>query len=329
MKLVDSKVEFVENNLKVNVITKIEKLSKAIIETVEFYYLGKVYEATDLFNRSLETVLFDNIVGIDNIRKNTNFFRARIDEKNHFKKADLFHVRFELRHIVSTNRYSIPGFPALYLGNTAYVCWEEFNRPKFRNMWFSRITNTRDLKLIQIQRIEDCIEEFHRITPEWQTTILLRYFVTFPLTIASTIKVKHPKGNFKPEYIIPQLLLQYISKNDKIDGIKFPSTKVDYDKLYNVSAYNYVFPVKTVNNIGFCDKLIKLFNLTEPTSLEIEEVLCNPDKKQVVLKSDKSIDNQRIELIEGIKNNYSMTSFGKIEEILKIREITEIENNGC
>ena len=38
---------------------------------------------------------------------------------------------------VSTNRYSVPGFPALYLGDTTYVCWEEFNKFRIRDLWFS------------------------------------------------------------------------------------------------------------------------------------------------------------------------------------------------
>ena len=34
----------------------------------------------------------------------------------------LFHVPFELRHVIGRHRYGIPGFPCLYLGGSLQVC---------------------------------------------------------------------------------------------------------------------------------------------------------------------------------------------------------------
>jgi hypothetical protein len=309
---IDQKVPFDSGKDNI-VINKIEHFSIGIKKTVDFFYKGKIFEATETFNRLLEDILFDDIKAISTIPKETNFYRARVQSDKHLKKADLFHVKFEMRHVVSTNRYSVPGFPALYLGDTAFVCWEEFNRPKLKDLWFSRLINTKELSIIQIQRIEDFLTELSSIPVDFQLTFLLRYLITFPLTIACSIKVKYPNGNFKPEYIIPQLLLQYISKNSEIDGIKFPSTKVDYDKLNDVDAYNYVFPVKTHEKNGFCSVLTSLFHSTEPTSLELEEIIYNPVSHPMVVGGGSSTDKRRIELVEGLKSFYSTTSFGKIE----------------
>jgi hypothetical protein len=142
------------------------------------------------------------------------------------------------------------------------------------------------------------------------------------LAIACSIKVKFPFGNFKPEYIIPQLLLQYISKKDGIDGLKFPSTRIDYSKLTQVKGYNYVFPVKTIDRVGFCKVLKQTFHCTEPTSLELEEIINNPIG--ISHSSGPLHDGREIELINGIKSKYSRTSFGKIEYRLLNRNTGEI-----
>ncbi|MBE7688983.1 RES domain-containing protein [Tenacibaculum finnmarkense genomovar ulcerans] len=312
---IDDVIKFEESepNLLYN---KIDTLTNALIKTVECYYQGKVSEASINLFETLDKLVFDEHLGLTNkINLNKTFYRARSDNGQHFSRKDLFHIDFKLRNLVSTNRFSIPGFPALYLGDTTYVCWEEFNRHRLRNLWFTKIKNEKDLNVLQIERIEDFISELDTLSDySLKVTTLLRYLIIFPLTLACTIKVNNTKGNFKPEYIIPQLLSEYISKNEKIDGIKFPSTKVDYSKLDGVQAYNYVFPVKTVSNEGYCNNLKSIFHLTEPTSLELEEIIHNPTSYAGAIGKVTPSSNDKIELITGQKVFYSNTSFGKIEK---------------
>jgi hypothetical protein len=325
LKIVSETIQF-DPSIKESVISKIENITTSIKQTVELFYRGRIFEATACFNKSLDSIFFSEIQALSEIEIGTNFYRVRKNENKHFSKQDLFHVKYEYRHIVSTNRYSVPGFPALYVGDSAYVCWEEFNKYKLRDLWFIRYSNTRKLNIIEIKRAEDFLLEMNKPKkgiPE--ITFLLRYLITFPLTIACSIKVKHPDGNFKPEYIIPQLLLQYISQNEEIDGIKFPSTKVDYSKLTDVDAYNYVFPVKEIKNTGFCNKLLDTFHSTEPTSLELEEIIYNPFAHGMFIGNGSHQNDKRyIELIQGRKSYYLTTSFGKIESSLKLRPIAKI-----
>lgn len=306
------------------VYNKILELNSSINRTIELYYEGKVSEASNHFFNSLDKLLFDDIQSTVKIPENTSFYRARSDNGSHFKREDLFHIKFELRHIVSTNRYSIPGFPAIYLGDTTYVCWEEFNRCKLRDLWFVKIENQKELNILQIQRIEDLLDELRNINKDWQLTYLLRYLLTFPLALACTVKVLNPNGSFKPEYIIPQLLSEYISTKDEIDGIKFPSTKVEYSSLTNVKAYNYVFPVKKIAKSEFCSVLKDNFHLTEPTSLNLEEIIYNPTSPPIAVSGGNSEDIKQIELVKGQKSNYSNTSFGKLEKSLQGRELKKI-----
>lgn len=317
---VDNSIPF-EGGLKNAIIDKIVKFSNEILKSVNKYYDGNILEATETFNKGMEEILFKDLGFLNTLNSNTSFYRARKNENKIFVKEDLFHIKYELRHIVSTNRYSVPGFPALYLGDSSYTCWEELGQYKFRDLYFSRFVNTKDLKIIHIEKIEDLLE---KLVGNSDKNILhiLSYFVLFPLTIACSIKVKFPSGNFKPEYIIPQLLLQYISKNDDIDGLKYLSTRIDYSKLTNVTGYNYVFPVKAIEKVGFCKVLKETFHCTEPTSLELEEIINNPIGTSH--STTPANDGREIELINGIKSKYLRTSFGKIEYKLLGRETGEI-----
>ncbi|MFH7010520.1 hypothetical protein ACHRV5_01540 [Flavobacterium sp. FlaQc-52] len=318
---VDETIPF-EGGLPNVIISKIESFSSGLLETINNYYEGNILEATSTFNRTMDEIFFHDINALNTLDINTSFYRARKNENRMFKKEDLFHIKFELRHIVSTNRYSVPGFPALYLGDCTYTCWEEFGQHKLRDLFFSRFINTKELKIIQIEKIEDLLEKLEGGNENQNILNILSYFVLFPLTIACSIKVQFPFANFKPEYIIPQLLLQYISKNPKIDGLKFPSTRIDYSKLSQIKGYNYVFPVKTVAKTGFCKVLSKTFHCTEPTSLELEEIINNPIG--ISHSSGPIHDGREIELINGIKSKYSRTSFGKIEYRLLNRGTGEI-----
>lgn len=306
------------------VISKIRLLTSSLIKTVNYFYNGEILKATETFNKGMDEVFFKDLSVLNfktTVTEQTQFYRARTSEHTRFERADLFHINFKLRHIVSTNRYSIPGFPALYLGDTSYICWEEFGQPDIKNLNFSLFKNTRELNIIQLLRIEDLLEQLEGNKSE-HIPFLLTYFVFFPLTLACSIKVKQVTGNFKPEYIIPQLLIQYINENPDYDGLKFPSSKVDYSKLHNMTTYNYVFPVKKIQAEGFCEHLADLFHCTQPTSLNLEEIAYNPIG--MTHSMPPKPDKRKIELIEDLKSPYLRTSFGKIEHNLKNRETRKI-----
>ncbi len=320
-KEVDEKIPF-DGGKKDVIITKIENLSNAIVETIELYYRGNILAATQRFNDTLEQNFFHDLDVLTIVEPQTSFYRARKNDNSIFSKEDLFHVKFELRHIVSTNRFSVPGFPALYLGDSTYTCWEEFGKSKLRDLYFARFENVNTLKVIHIEKYLDFIEKLNGERDE-NIPKILSYLVLYPITIACVIKTENPTGNFKPEYIIPQLLLQYVSHKPQIDGIKFPSTRIDYSKLSGISGYNYVFPVKSISKTGFCNTLKSTFSCTEPTSLELEEIINNP--VTTMHSSGPELDDRKIELIKGIRSPYSKSSFGKIEFNLLSRIVAPID----
>ena len=60
-------------------------------------------------------------------RRAFNLYRMRISKET-LSKEKMFHVPFNMREKVSSARFSIPGFPCLYLGTSLEVCWNEIKR---------------------------------------------------------------------------------------------------------------------------------------------------------------------------------------------------------
>jgi RES domain len=297
------------------------KFNNFLVEAVNHYYAGNLIQANKSFGFAIKMVGFAANTVVATLPATTRFYRARVSNGTHFQRTDLFHTPFEKRHLVATSRYSIPGLPALYLGSSVYVCWEEFNRIPLRDLYISQFRSYRDLRVIKIQRMEDLLATLRATTPDAvhsTTTLLLRYLLLLPLSIACSIKTRELEGSFKPEYIIPQLLLQHITTTKDVDGIMFPSTKVDYNGIYQVPAYNYVFPVKHSNSSGFCRQLAQDFVLTQPTSIEIESLLNYGGISSLPLDRFNAVSGE-ISLVQGAIMPYQNTAFGRLEEVLHTR----------
>ncbi|MDO7851595.1 RES domain-containing protein [Hymenobacter convexus] len=308
----------------------VRALVDGLIQAVKCHYSGSLREANESFDAALSKIDFIRRTSVETIPATAQvFYRARQSAGRRFTRKDIFHNPFENRHLVATSRYSIPGLPALYLGSSVYVCWEEFSQHPFKDLYFSRYEAQRDLRVVKIERL---FQFLARLAVNWKSNersmdLLTRYILLFPLFIACSIKTQHPVGNFKPEYIVPQLLLQYVTKHKEVDGIMFPSTKVNYDNLHLVPAYNYVFPVRTTyNKSGFCPDLEATFYLTEPTSTELEALLNH--SASYPLKSDGWAEmKQTITLVEGVKSEYPITSFGTMERILRGRDVAPVKGS--
>ena len=301
--------DFVKRNQK--------RIIKNLILCIEEYYNGNPFKAYE----NLESVLrhdYKDLYAIINqkiYQEGESFFRVRLSEKNYpFQKSEMFHIPFELRNKVSTQRFSIPGFPSLYLGRTIYICWEELNRPSIDKIQAIRYKNIKPIKLLDLTPpIKDC-EDVNE---------LYRFLMTFPLILCCSVKVKDTSDTFKPEYIIPQLLLQWVRNNDILDGIQYKSTHVT-SKVFNENTelINIVLPVKTSKGTGICNKLIKFFESTEVISWNLYQFATGG---QIFLynKNDSQIVNKKIpnlELIEGKKYPYFYSTLGKLEYYLEIIE---------
>lgn len=302
-------------------VSMIEGFTKCLSETITSYYKGKINGAYKSIGEGLEkkilwptSIIFDEAIVTKNPEE-LNLYRIRRKEDKAFTKGDMFHIPFEKRGKVSTQRYSIPGHPSLYLGDSIYVCWEELGQPYMREVYGVKVQNTESIKLIEILRVEDFEARIKLLDGPELSTEIMRFVLTYPLTIACSVKTKERGATFKPEYIVPQLFLQYIMENKegKIDGIKYFSTLIDIDRVENVGIYNYVFPTRTLKEKDFCDDLTKKFSMTEPLFYEHEEI----SKSNATFYGPGTRKDVLIELNTGKKTPYDWTAFRLMESVLE------------
>jgi hypothetical protein len=312
--------EFKDQYLFVNMIVG---LCLELNECINAYYLGQLNKAFNHLKSGLNEkgVLYgtselfkEAIKRID--QETLELYRIRVKKSGlniEFNRGEMFHIPFENRGIVTTQRYSIPGHPSLYLGDSIFSCWEEMNQPPIKKVYASRFLNSTDLNIIEIIRTQDLIKKIEPLEGQDLSSEIFRFLLTFPLTIVCSIKVKNQFNTFKPEYIIPQLFCQFILETQtEIDGIKYFSTKIDHEKVENVNTYNYIFPTKTNSEKGYCKTLSNKFKLTHPILWEYEEI----NTGNSVFLYNKTNSNARIELYKGRKVPYDWTTFKAIEKVL-------------
>ena len=214
-------------------------------------------------------------------------YRLRNVQQNiKYQRSDIFHTPYDLRSKVATFRYSIAGYPSLYLGTSLELCGEESKTSYLNELQIaSRFELVRNKKHhhISIRVIELAVkpQDFFEETNENIDKRSRRYFdeikleskkirsaylLWYPLiAVCSFIRVSKADP-FAAEYIIPQLLMQWIRN------------KYEYDELYGIRyfscasvrasemGFNYVFPVsgRRYKASPFCEELAQSFRLTVP-----------------------------------------------------------------
>ncbi|WP_203256122.1 RES domain-containing protein [Hyunsoonleella ulvae] len=289
-------------------------LVEGLKETIAYYYDGNPAKAYNRLKKAIDQRLkrYRGLLKIGEYSLGEDFYRIRITKGNSsYNSKNFFHIPFDLRGKVSTQRFSIPGFPSLYLGRTAYVCWEELNRP-----------NLSDFHVVRLESIEKI--KFIDLAPPYLNSNIndieyYKYLMTWPLIFACTIKVKHPDEVFKPEYVIPQLLLQWTRQEKEIDGIRYWSTHIQHSPLsFKGELYNIVLPVKENLTEGLCPQLTNIFEATEVVSWQSIELATGGQTYLYSDKENEKIDKKMeyLELIKGTKYPYSSSVFGNIERQL-------------
>lgn len=81
---------------------------------------------------------------------------------DNLERKALFHMPFELRHKVSSNRYSISGLPSLYLGGSLWACWEELQRPDFHSLQVVRFRYAEPITLLDFGFRPNIIGQLHQ-----------------------------------------------------------------------------------------------------------------------------------------------------------------------
>ncbi len=185
-------------------------------------------------------------------------------------RIELFHVPFHLRHKVGQDRYGIPGFPCLYLGSWLSLCLAElrFNLTNAPQCSVARFRLRREIRLLDFGYKPGAWAPFaaHSASPALDN-LIVNYAICWPLIAASSIKTLNEGAHFSPEYLVPQMILQWLMQQDIFDGIRYFSTRFQ-PEVNDPRIVNYVFPAVQGSDpkSHSSAKLEGLFALTGPVS---------------------------------------------------------------
>lgn len=108
------------------------------MRAIDVYYKGEITNAHNIIKNLIEDCMkyplavysidmsaaFQGIKGTE-----IQFFRARVSEEpKGFSTKEMLHLPVTKRGKTGSYKFSIPGIPSLYLGNTSYACWIEMGR---------------------------------------------------------------------------------------------------------------------------------------------------------------------------------------------------------
>ncbi|PJH64417.1 hypothetical protein, partial [Salmonella enterica] len=153
------------------------------------------------------------------------------------------------------------------------------DKPDFDKLYISayKIDKNNDSKVLNIgpdflYKQRSILESKRKNKYDFNTK--LSYLALWPLIIACNYLKKYDNASFVQEYIIPNLLMQWISRNsnENVVGIAYRSTKLPANALGS-RGINVVLPPKVryeeMANNEFCPNLAKIFKFTLPVSWQV------------------------------------------------------------
>ncbi|MGN0374546.1 MAG: hypothetical protein ACI4EN_03535 [Butyrivibrio sp.] len=267
-------------------IENIEFNANRIIEVLELYSKGKIVSASQKAFEVFENMKPQLMQRYSGAYRFETYYRIRgINEGNSFplERKELFHIPYNKNYLVGTERYSMPGHPCLYLASQAELCWFECGKPnKFAISRFD-IPQSEDEYMKFIDFSEKLMPLMHSFfcwfhnekDTEQVRKYLLKYICTYPLRAACSIVVEHPGSRFIEEYIIPQLLLQWVLNDKDFDGIRYESCNSSED-VKSMGGHNIVLVTNNFDKDGYDISLRNKIKVGEPKVFDINTITIDP-----------------------------------------------------
>lgn len=244
-----------------DLVEECKMLIESIKKSLSAYLDGSPYMAYKIFEKTFVDNDSHLLMTLPQIQYRGPLFRVR-GERNLSTKNELFHTPFESRNSCGSYRYSILGYPSLYLAGSIETALKE-----------SRIIDNQYSAMLFINK--DVLQCVDLSLPNRKMILWERYSLVlfYPLIFACSLKVKEDNKPFKPEYVIPQLLFQVVSECSNLMGVSYTSTRVDNPDYRNAEQRNFVLKVPKANKAkGQSEQLADRFECTMPISPDDTEV---------------------------------------------------------
>lgn len=323
---------------------EINKSCASILRAIHLYLCGhpnKAYEkVSSVMNNLLGYFRVLSDFSKNHLTKKIDvLYRLRKSSMHAMKREDMFHIPYDKRQQLIGYRYSIPGIPCLYLGSSSYVCWEEVSRPPFHEVQISgfqikdKSFSVLDLctTALYFRNIYDYRRERE---PGWENS---EEFLTvfcpaakafascWPIIAACSFKTRHPDCPFHEEYIIPQLVMQWIHETKAFDCVSYLSTKNQVHFSSPAILRNYAFLPSDVELHGtYSHKLREYFSVSLPTNWTLCESVYNASTRDRTRGAAINGYGGNQVIIDGESVFYDQTAFMRIEEVVGLRSFKDV-----
>lgn len=196
-----------------------------------------------------------------------SFFRCRRNMQIMSRK-EMLHVPLTKRSLISSNRFSLPGIPCLYIASTTYCCWKELEEPSDMSIVALRVNECgKKLKILNLVITQNLINgvDCNPFQPMSELALKMRLF--FPLVIATSVStINRDKCGYNPEYTISHLIMRCL-KELNIDGVAYLSTRIDYEFQYP-HGVNVAIPIFSESTQQEYGEICCYFEITDPLFFE-------------------------------------------------------------
>lgn len=311
-----------------DLLEEVQSCCDYLLGIYDLYVSGHVGDAVEQMRKHFtpeESMFTDEVPSL------TPMYRARVNESfdETFGVKEMFHVPFENRSKIASSRFSITGYPCLYLGSTILACWEEMQKPIIDNLSVSRFSlqNGVSKNVINLCWHDEIDFDLQSVDDEEHGLLqlkALRLLRRFPLMIACSAKTSNPNAPFKEEYVLPQVLLLSCIDNEHVDGIAYTSTRRDDQISSNIELHqNFVFPAQNITDVGYCSKLASDFQLTKGVSFmeaDIKNVFYSKGTPYIHVENETLC----LDTLDNGKSEYQCSKFGQMEEYLNSQPLYEL-----
>lgn len=273
-----------------NLSSKLVSFFEGIKKTYKLWISGETFSSIQNFEELLKE---NNLLEEDNFSINEKiFFRGRNSLNKILNKYEMYHIPYDKRYLVGNQRFSLSGFPLLYLNSSLKGVSSELNiekKDKYEKYAFSSFHFNRKSKIysldnpfrIYFEKINntDKVIKEPSFSSEDLKKILLKLIIASVCLFEKRISHKNQEDNgmniFYEEYIIPQALTQGLKKNS-YDGIIYPSTRIketENSGLFNISNFNLVYFPKYNETRHYDSDLFETLDISIPiTPLELNNI---------------------------------------------------------
>lgn len=333
-----------------NLSSKLMSFFEGVKETYKLWISGETFSAIQKFEDLLK---INKLLEEENFSINEEiFFRGRNSLNKILNRYEMFHIPYDKRYLVGNQRFSLSGFPLLYLNSSLKGVSFELNieeKDKYEKYAFSSFHFNRKSKIysldnpfrIYFEKISNNTDKVIKepsFLSEDLKKMLLKLIVASVCLFEKRISHKNQEDNginiFYEEYIIPQALTQVLKKNS-YDGILYPSTRIketENNGLFNINNFNLVYFPKYNDKRHYDSDLFETLDISIPiTPLELNNIDIRMDNEfnsleeifsKIMVKDligEEDSKQKKLHNMYTIYKNYREKK-SKTDEIYKIEE---------